>query len=628
MTCTRFVLGLALAHCTAVAGNLQVQIEPRFKSGPLVFDSLTHEIASGQRVSVTRLDFLLSNFALQRIDGTWLDVSNTFAFINARQGLTSCTLTNLPEGRYNRLRFSVGVSPGINHSKPAQYPAKHPLNPTVNGLHWSWQGGYVFLALEGRWTAPDGALSGFSYHLATDARLMTAEVPVSISLAGDTLLKVDLDVGRILSGKAFVRISDETSSTHSREGDELAVKLAEAVEAAFSIRAEAALSGQGGLKAESGRQLSPAELQQLAAMPLSPAVERTVSVKPANGVTPYRFTVPNHFEVPELPQDNPLSEEGIALGRRLFHEPLLSINGKQSCASCHQAERGSTDGTRYSIGAEGQAGTRNAMPLFNLAWKTSFFWDGRAPALREQVLMPIQDPREMHESLPNVVAKLEGTQASFSGEADAGPKIVDYAARFESAFGTREITADRVARALEQFLLTLVSSNSKYDRVMYGSEKFTDEEHRGHELFFMEYDPRLGQFGADCFHCHSGSFLKVGHFANNGLELEPVDLGRFLVTGWNGDKGRFAVPSLRNVALTAPYMHDGRFKTLEEVVEHYNTGVKRSEMLDSNLAKHPDGGVHLNDADKRALVAFLKTLTDEEFLLLMAPGNLQSGTHK
>jgi len=252
-------------------------------------------------------------------------------------------------------------------------------------------------------------------------------------------------------------------------------------------------------------------------------------------------------------------------------------------------------------GAEGELGPRNSMPLFNLAWKKEFFWDGRAKSLREQVLQPIQNPVEMHQSVTNLCAKLCATDKT------------DYAGLFARAFGSPEITAEKISLALENYLLTLTSFNAKFDRVQRGDEKFTAEEQRGFKLFSTEYDPRRGQFGADCFHCHGGPLFQSQTFANNGLDSEFKDIGRAKITGKDSDKGKFATPSLRNVALTAPYMHDGRFNTLEEVVEHYCTGVERSATLDPNLAKHPDGGVPLSAADKRALVAFLKTLTDARY---------------
>jgi cytochrome c peroxidase len=208
---------------------------------------------------------------------------------------------------------------------------------------------------------------------------------------------------------------------------------------------------------------------------------------------------------------------------------------------------------------------------------------------------------EMHETLTNVVAKLADTND-------------DYPAFFTTAFGSPEITPEKISLALENYLLTLTSFDSKFDRVMNGQEKFTTAEQRGFELFSTEYDPRRGQYGADCFHCHGGPLFQSQSFANNGLDEAFSDIGRAKVTGRSSDLGKFAVPSLRNVALTAPYMHDGRFQTLEEVVEHYCTGVKRSTTLDPNLARHPDGGVPLSEPDKKALVAFLQTLTDENLL--------------
>jgi cytochrome c peroxidase len=187
----------------------------------------------------------------------------------------------------------------------------------------------------------------------------------------------------------------------------------------------------------------------------------------------------------------------------------------------------------------------------------------------------------------------------------------EYAAAFAGAFGSAEITSDRVARALEQFLLTRVSCDSKFDRALKGEATLTADEQRGLELFHTEYDPRREQFGADCFHCHGGPLFQNQAFANNGLDAQFKDPGQSAVTHREGDRGKFAVPSLRNVELTAPYMHDGRFKTLDEVIDHYTSGTRRSTTLDPNLAKHPEGGVPLSEADKKALVAFLKTLTEE-----------------
>ena len=235
------------------------------------------------------------------------------------------------------------------------------------------------------------------------------------------------------------------------------------------------------------------------------------------------------------------------------------------------------------------------MPLFNLAWKSSFFWDGRAPSVREQVMHPLADPVEMG-----------GPPAAAAERVAAAP---GYPEAFRAAFGDTDVTTNRVARALEQFVLSLVSTDAKFDRVRKGLDRFTDEEQRGFELFHTEFDPRAGLRGADCFHCHGGPLFSNHSFANNGLDAAFPDRGRAEATGRPGDEGRFAVPSLRNVALTAPYMHDGRFATLEEVVDHYDHGLAQHPTLDPNLAKHPLAGIRLDESDRRALVAFLKTLT-------------------
>jgi cytochrome c peroxidase len=619
-------LGILNLELGVSAASLDIRVHARFQEAPLVLDALAHTNAAGQTLSVTRLDFLLSDFALRRTDGAWLTDTNWQAFVSVGAGRTNLHVNALPSGDFDLVRFQVGLRPDLNHADPAKFPPDHPLNPNLNGLHWGWAGGYVFLAIEGRWSGGGlkseirnrkSEISGYSFHLGNDPMLMTVERPLRVTGEEDQAVELELNVDRLLAG---IVLSEESSSTHSREGDELAAKLKTNAEAAFTFREVERLALRGAAGRAAASTTSPLASHSQRSVPL-------VSPK----ATPYRFTFGAQFPVPDLPKDNPLTVQGVELGRVLFNDPLLSINGKQSCASCHQAEAAFVDvGKALSLGAEGQAGTRNAMPLFNLAWKHSFFWDGRARTLREQVLMPIENPVEMHESLANVVAKLTATAARDIGSAGFSPlrrpltgdrvalkrpegRAPSYPALFAAAFGTPEISEDRIARALEQFLLTLTSHDSKFDRALLGREQFTDEEKRGFELFVTEYEPRRGQFGADCFHCHGGPFFSNHGFANNGLDAKFNDLGLAETTKREFDQGRFAVPSLRNVALTAPYMHDGRFATLEEVVEHYSSGVKPSRSLDPNLAKHPTGGIQLSAADKRALVAFLKTLTDEKF---------------
>ena len=194
-----------------------------------------------------------------------------------------------------------------------------------------------------------------------------------------------------------------------------------------------------------------------------------------------------------------------------------------------------------------------------------------------------------------------------------------YEQAFAKAFGSPGIDSERIAKALEQHLLTLVSSDSKFDRAVRKETKLSDAEARGLQLFVTEFDPARGLRGADCFHCHGGMLFTNHAFHNNGLALLDNDLGRMAVTGQPADKAKFKTPSLRNIALTAPYMHDGRFATLEEVVEHYSTGVVQSETLDPNLAKHQIAGLQLTAQVKADIVDFLHTLTDVSFSTVSTP---------
>jgi cytochrome c peroxidase len=572
----------------AGAADLRVDFVPQFDGTPLAFDALKNKTAAGQKISVTRLDFLLSDFALRETNGVWIGQKNYFAFISARDGKTNFTLENIPAGNYDAIRFQIGLPPQINHGNAAQWPANHPLNPDVNHLYWGWSREYVFLALEGGWQNGEKE-SGFSYHLATDRELMTIELPVALGLNSSREIQIALDTDKIFSSPNGIELNDSTDTSHSRTNDLLAVKLRQNVEAAFSIVGQASSLSFNQNSNSTGKMRVPLI---------------------APNATPYRFTFSQFAPQPDLPRDNPLTVEGVELGSRLFFDRRLSANNSESCATCHNPRRAFSQPRRFSRGIDGDIGARNAMALENLAWKDSFFWDGRAATLREQVLQPIQNPVEMHEPLKDAVAKISADK--------------DYPRFFQNAFGSPEISSDKIARSLEQFLLVQVSFNSKFDRVMNGQTNFTAQEQRGFELFNTEYDPYHGQFGADCFHCHGGPLFQSQDFANNGLDSAFADLGRYKITKRAGDEGKFSVPSLRNVAVTAPYMHDGRFRTLDEVIEHYCTGMKRSATLDPNLAKHPDGGVPLSADDKRGLVAFLKTLTDEKFLRPAAPVALAS----
>jgi cytochrome c peroxidase len=291
----------------------------------------------------------------------------------------------------------------------------------------------------------------------------------------------------------------------------------------------------------------------------------------------------------------------VALGKKLFFDPILSSDLTQSCGSCHRQPDGFTDRKNaFSRGVLGQLGTRNSMPLFNLLLHNNgFFWDGRAVKLREQALVPIQDHLEMNENLPNVVSKLND--------------IRTYRLMFDAAFGNKEITPERIGLALEQYMYSLVSGDSKFDRVQRGLDTFSISEKKGQILFNTEFNPASGITGADCFHCHGDINFTNNEYLNNGLDSVFTDKGRALVTGRANDEGKFKVPSLRNVEVTGPYMHDGRFKTLEEVVEHYNSGIRFSSTLDPNMHTIRQG-LQLTASEKRDLINFLKTLTDQTYL--------------
>lgn len=310
------------------------------------------------------------------------------------------------------------------------------------------------------------------------------------------------------------------------------------------------------------------------------------------------------FPPPSASNANLLTEQKIALGRMLFYEPHLSSNLTQSCADCHRQQHGFSDSAQFSIGAEGAVGGRQAMAIFNMAWHSNgFFWDGRSPELHDQATQPIQNPDEMNETIPGVIAKLSAAQA--------------YKDQFTRAYGDEEITEERMGDALEQFMFTFISNDSKYDQFLAGTSSLSASEERGRELFFAEYNPFFPDVsGADCAHCHSGINFENDQFMNNGLDSEVNfdDLGRFDETAEAEDRAKFKVTSLRNIEVTGPYMHDGRFQSLEEVVDHYNDGIELSSTLDPALEATTSTGLMLDTQDKEDLVAFLKTLTDQTFL--------------
>lgn len=318
--------------------------------------------------------------------------------------------------------------------------------------------------------------------------------------------------------------------------------------------------------------------------------------------TPKPLTVPPIFErllpPPTVPADNPQTEEGIALGRKLFFDPILSGDGTQACASCHKPSNAFTDDLQFSVGIDGIEGTRNSMPIFNMAWNSDakFFWDGRATSIEKQALEPVTNPIEMHNTWENAVASLQAHAT--------------YPELFNKAFGTSNITKELTAKAIAQFERTLISANSPFDKYLLGEGTLTPQELNGFQIF-------MDETRGDCFHCHGNENSPLwtdNSFHNNGLDAIVTDKGLGNVTGDPSQDGWFKSPSLRNLAYTAPYMHDGRFATLDEVINHYSEGLVYSPTIDPLMKTVSQGGVHLTESDKADLKAFLLSLSDPSFI--------------
>ncbi|RMG82324.1 MAG: cytochrome-c peroxidase [Bacteroidetes bacterium] len=308
--------------------------------------------------------------------------------------------------------------------------------------------------------------------------------------------------------------------------------------------------------------------------------------------TPYTVDIPEGFPDMQIPEDNPMTVEGIRLGKKLFYDPILSGDSTQSCASCHQPSFAFSDPKQFSVGITGAQGTRNAPAIINQGWNFEFFWDGRAQSLEEQALAPVPNPIEMHLQWKDAIVRLKNHP--------------EYPELFYQAFGTKEIDSMHVVKAIAQFERTLISSNSKYHKFLRDEVALTPQELNGMTIYFTEK--------GDCFHCHGTVLLTDNLYHNNGLDSVFTDLGRYNVTQDPNDKGKFKTPTLINIELTAPYMHDGRFATLEEVIDHYSEGVKVSATIDPLMKKAHQGGLHLTAQEKADLIAFLKTFTDESFI--------------
>jgi cytochrome c peroxidase len=295
------------------------------------------------------------------------------------------------------------------------------------------------------------------------------------------------------------------------------------------------------------------------------------------------------------PSKNKYAPEKAELGWLLFFDKRLSADGTLSCATCHQPEHGFTDGHAVSTGIRGQKGTRSAPSLINCAWIGDLFWDGRSKSLEKQMIGPLTNPIEMGNSEKDILATLNG--------------IPGYVERFKKVFGEDKITIDQVAKAMATFERTIVSGNSAYDRFKAGDKSaLTELQQEGMETFFSTK--------ARCDSCHEGLNFTNGKYANIGFGMDRPnpDLGLFNISKQESDKGAFKTPTLRDIARTGPYMHDGSLATLEEVVEHYDKGGVKNPWLHQDIKQQ-----HLTPRAKKGLVEFLKSLSGEGWQQIKAP---------
>lgn len=310
---------------------------------------------------------------------------------------------------------------------------------------------------------------------------------------------------------------------------------------------------------------------------------------------PINFEVPSNF--PPLAynlQENPVTQKGFELGKKLFYDGRLSSDGTISCGFCHEQQSAFTHhGHTVSQGVDGQSGTRNSPSIQNLGYQTSFMYDGATDHLNLQPIIPITNPVEMNGNFSNIVAMMNGDS--------------QYRKLFAMAFPGKPINTENMLKAMGQFMVMVTSSNSRFDKFRRNEAGgiLTQEEQEGYALFNQK-----------CSSCHATDLFTDNSFRNNGLAVNAIvnDVGRYRVTLVDEDKYKFKVPSLRNVEKTKPYMHDGRFFTLEAVLDHYSSGMVNSPTLDTSLNSNGTIGIPLTNSEKTKIIAFLKTLTDNQYL--------------
>nr|WP_261513118.1 cytochrome c peroxidase [Chryseobacterium paludis] len=316
-------------------------------------------------------------------------------------------------------------------------------------------------------------------------------------------------------------------------------------------------------------------------------------IEPLEKDEAYALQFPAYF--PEMSFDqagNPVTRNGVELGRKLFYEGRLSRNNTISCGFCHIQENAFTHhGHNVSHGVDDRIGIRNAPPIQNMAFLKRYMWDGVIHNLNEQPIIPITDANEMDSSMPEVISKLNLDDK--------------YKKLFKAAYGDENITGERILKALSQFMVTMISADSKYDRYKQGKETLTSAESQGMALFQQK-----------CASCHSGELFTDESFRNTGMyyNTQFKDAGRYRVTLDQMDWMKFRVPGLRNVEYTAPYMHDGRFYTLDAVLNFYSENVEDNPNLDPQLKQNGHIGIAINSTEKQSIIAFLKTLSDKNFI--------------
>lgn len=321
------------------------------------------------------------------------------------------------------------------------------------------------------------------------------------------------------------------------------------------------------------------------------------------GPTPFFIKIPKYFPtLLNIPSDNPMTVEGVELGRYLFYDGRLAgrthPDSLMSCATCHKQEFAFENGSGYGFGVTGIKTPHVMLPMINLVWNQGeYLWNGKVKKIEDLVWMGIVAPHEMNSDTNRAKALIQS--------------ISIYPPMFKKAFGSEVVTMDRICKAIAQFVRTLISSESKFDKYLRGEIQLTTEELKGYVLFNTEE-------GADCFHCHGSSgnpLFTTNDFYNNAKDNIFTDTrDRFAVTGNPSDIGAYKATTLRNIELTGPYMHDGRFATLEQVVDFYSEGLVHSPSVHPLMHKLPDGGANLTPTEKQNLIKFLKTLTDTSFV--------------